>query len=128
MRTGTILLIFVLAGCVVTKPEPVQSQRPVLLDKVDFRVNPGVVYDEAYTLAFEHGFQIAYASQEERLLVIELPTPSTLLDIATAWVQRVEVFVRDQAASGVCYVRYYSYDPEDGDVRVVEADREIAEA
>ena len=128
MRTGTVLLVFLLAGCVASKPEVSQSQRPVLLDKVDFRTGPGFVYDEVYTLAFEHGFQIAYASQEERMLVMELPTPDAVFKVGKDWIQRVEVYVRDQNASGVCYLRYYSYNPEDGSVRVVDADREVAEA
>ena len=126
MRTGTVLLIFVLAGCASSKPEPVQSQRPVLLDKVVFQIEPYRVYDEVYTLAFEQGFQIAYASQEERMLVMELPNSDALFKVGKDWIQRVEVFVRDQQGRGVCYVRYYSYDPGDGDVRVVEADREVA--
>ena len=128
MRTGTIRLVFLLAGCTATRPDPVQLQRPVLLDKVDFRTNPGFVYDEAYTLAFEQGFQIVYSSQQERMLVMELPSADALFKIGKDWIQRVEIFVRDDNASGICYVRYYSYDPEDGNIRVVEADRAVAEA
>ena len=127
MRPGTMLLVLWLAGCVSTKPDPAQSQRPVLLDTVVFQVNPSDVYNEAFTLAFEQGYQISYASQEEMMLVIDLPSPSALLDIGTAWVQRIGILVRNQEARGVLYLRYSSYDPEDGDVRVVEADREIAE-
>ena len=62
------------------------------------------------------------------MLVIELPTPSALFDIGKNWVQRIEILVRDREASGVCYVRYYSYNPGDGGVRVVDADRAVAEA
>ena len=126
MRTATILLVFLLAGCTSTKPEPSQSQRPVLLDTVVFPETPGYVYDEAYTLAFELGFQIAYASQEERMIVMELPSPDALFKVGTDWVQRVEIFVRERKAAGVLYLRYYSYDPDDGDVRVVEEDRAVA--
>ena len=126
MRTITILLVFLLAGCVSAKPEPSQSQRPVLLDTVVFLETPSHVYDEAYTLAFEHGFQIAYSSPEERMLVMELPSPDAIFKVGPDWIQRVEIFVREREARGVLYLRYYSYDPDDGDVRVVEDDREVA--
>ena len=126
MRTVTILLVLLLAGCVSSKPKPTQTQRPVLLDTVVFPETPGYVYDEAYTLAFELGFQIAYASQEERMIVMELPNPDAIFKIGPDWIQRVEIYVRERQAAGVFYIRYYSYDPDDGDVRVMEEDREVA--
>ena len=126
MRTVTVLLVVVMAGCSVTKPRPARSIVSGVLEAVFFEEEAAVVYDAAFTLAFSRGYQINYASQEEAMIEVDLPTQAGLL--GTDWVHRVAVLVRTQDGRSVVYTRYHSYDPEKGTLRAVEADRWVAEA
>ena len=127
MRTVTVLLMILLAGCSAIQESALRSITPGLLDPVTFQEEAAVVYDEVFLLAFERGYQIIYASREEMMLEIDLPTKNPQL-FGTDWVHRVAVLVRDRDGHSILHTRYHSYDPEDGNLRVVEGDREVAEA
>lgn len=128
MRLVTVLLVVFLAGCgaVESATTPPPTHRPGLLDTVTFNEAAWIVYDEAFTVAFQQGYQIVYSSRDELLLEFELPSPSRIL--GTEWVHRLGILVREHDGLALLYTRYQSIDPDDGSMRVSPGDREIAEA
>ena len=129
MRVATVFLAVFLAvvaaGCSAIQQSELRSMTPSLLPTASFEEAAAAVYDEVFLLAFERGYQIIYASREELLVEIDLPTKNTNL-LGTDWVHRVAMLVRDKAGKSMVHTRYHSYDPEDGNLRVVSEDREVA--
>ena len=72
MRTITVLLVLVLAGCSVTKQRPARSVISGVLEAVVFEEAAATVYEEAFTLAFARGYQIDYASPEEGVIEVDV--------------------------------------------------------
>ena len=127
MRTITVLSIFLMAGCSTIQESTLRSITPGLLVPATFQEEAAVVYDEVFLLAFERGYQISYASREEMMLEIDLPTKNAQI-FGTDWVHRVAVLVRDRDGHSILHTRYHSYDPEDGNLRVVDSDHTVAAA
>lgn len=102
------------------------TERPESLEPVAVDASPQRAYDEALTMAFDQGYRIAYASEEERLIELEALDRRILLP---DHVHRIDLFFpRAEDGRTFVHARYHSFetgDPSDIDVR--ESDREEAQ-
>ena len=114
-------LLFLATGCAVLGG---MRERPEALEPVPVDASPRRTYDEALTVAFDRGYNIAYANDEERL--IELDALDRRLFFADR-IRRIDLFVRERRGQTYIHARLHSFesgDPNDIDVR--EEDREAA--
>lgn len=115
------LSLFLLVGCASLGE---MRERPEALEPVPVEAPPRRAYDEALTMAFDRGYNIAYANDEERL--IELDALDRRL-VFPDRVRRIDLFVRERQGQTYVHARVHSFesgDPNDIDVR--DEDREAA--
>lgn len=116
-----VLSLFLLAGCAALGE---MRERPEALEPVPVDASPRRTYDEALTVAFDRGYNIAYANDEERLL--ELDALDRRLVFADR-VRRLDLFVRERQGQTYVHARVHSFESNDpNDIEVRDEDREAA--
>lgn len=100
--------------------------QPEALDPFHVTAPAEVVYDEALALAFDRGYHIAYAAEDEGLL--EMERLDRRFPLPTA-VRRLDLLVRETDEGALVHARYHSFSPGDpDDLDVTDEDRKTARA
>lgn len=120
-----LLLIFAFSGCTAFT----RVEKPASLDPVEVAAPAARVYDEALALAFDRGYQIVYASEEEGLIEMDVFVDKAFLSdfFNPDLVRRLGVLVREGEGPTRVHARYHSFHASGGGARVRDGDREAAE-